>query len=239
MLSKLVTGSNAATSWYFSGPNADPTSPMGIFQTALQNETLIHLAEEEAVETPVRAERTDAQLVELVLAGDGTAFEDLFNRHKKLVASIGARYMRRPEQIEEVIQIAFAKTFVELKRFRGEHDLSFVGWIARITTNSCLDLLRRQRRKPEDLAEDLGGFEALQFDTSGHPSSEDQMVDRDLADKLLSHVAADDRALLEMLYVEEMSVAEAAEQFGWSISKTKVRAWRARHGLRSILRKYM
>lgn len=212
---------------------------MNIFQDTLQNETLISLAEDEYVDTSVRAERADAQLVEMVLAGDGTAFESLFERHKKLVASIAARYMRRPEQIEEVVQIAFAKIFVELKRFRGEHDLSFVGWIARITTNSCLDLLRRQRRRPEDLVEDIGGFEAVTQDLTGFRSSEDELIDRDLADKLLSHLAADDRALLHMLYAEEMSIAEIAGQFRWSMSKTKIRAWRARHNLRRILKRYM
>lgn len=215
---------------------------MSTIQTALQKDTLIQLAEDECLTASVRAERTDAQLVELVLAGDGTAFESLFERHKKLVASIAGRYMRRPEQIEEVVQIAFAKTFVEMKRFRGEHDLSFVGWIARITTNSCLDLLRRQRRKPEDLADDLGGYEALHVEAvteREHRSSEEQLIDRDLANKLLSHVAADDRALLHMLYAEEMSIAEVAGQFGWSISKTKVKAWRARHSLRRILKRYL
>ncbi len=212
---------------------------MSTFQTALQNETLIRKVEDECVDTAVRAERTDAQLVGLVLAGDETAFESLFDRHKRLVATIAVRYFRRPEQIEEVVQIAFAKIFTELKRFRGEHDLSFVGWIAKITVNSCFDVLRKQKRKPEDLADDFGGFETMQLDTAVHRSSEECLIDRDLAEKLLSHVAADDRALLKMLYSEEMSMAEAANQLGWSISKTKVRAWRARHSLRRVLKRYM
>ncbi len=212
---------------------------MSAIQTALQNEKLVSLAENEPSDTLVRAERTDAQLVDLVLAGDPSAFESLFERHKRLVTSVAARYLRRPEQIEEVVQTAFAKTYVELKRFRGEHDLSFVGWIARITSNTCLDVLRNQKRRPEDLVDDIGGFEALQLNSSAHRSSEDEVIDKDLADKLLSRMAADDRALLQMLYAEEMSVAEVAEQLGWSISKTKVRAWRARHGLRRVVKKYL
>ena len=212
---------------------------MSAIQTALQNEKLVSLAENEPSDTLVRAERTDAQLVDLVLAGDSSAFESLFERHKRLVTSVAARYLRRPEQIEEVVQTAFAKTYVELKRFRGEHDLSFVGWIARITSNTCLDVLRSQKRRPEDLVDDIGGFEALQLNSSAHRSSEDEVIDKDLADKLLSRMAADDRALLQMLYAEEMSVAEVAEQLGWSISKTKVRAWRARHGLRRVVKKYL
>jgi RNA polymerase sigma-70 factor, ECF subfamily len=205
----------------------------------LQNETLVRPAEDECIDTQVRAERTDAQLVEIVLAGDQTAFEQLFDRHKRLVAAIGSRYVRRPEQVEEVVQTAFAKVFIELKRFRGEHDLSFPSWIAKITTNTCLDLLRSQKRRPEELVDDFAGFEFMQAEVAGHRSSEEKVIDRDLAEKLLSHVAADDRALLHMLYAEEMSVADIADQFGWSVSKTKVRAWRARHCLRRVMKRYL
>ena len=212
---------------------------MSTVQTALQNETLIRKSEDELIEAHVRAERTDAQLVGLVLAGDTAAFEFLFDRHKRLVATVAARYLRRPEQIEEIVQTAFAKVFVELKRFRGDHELSFPSWIARITTNTCLDLLRSQKRRPEDLADDIAGFEAVQFENAEHRSSEDALIDRDLAEKLLANVAADDRALLHMLYAEEMSVSEIAEQFGWSVSKTKVKAWRARHTLRRIVKRYL
>ena len=205
----------------------------------MQNETLIRKSEDELIEAHVRAERTDAQLVGLVLAGDTAAFEFLFDRHKRLVATVAARYLRRPEQIEEIVQTAFAKVFVELKRFRGDHELSFPSWIARITTNTCLDLLRSQKRRPEDLADDIAGFEAVQFENAEHRSSEDALIDRDLEEKLLANVAADDRALLHMLYAEEMSVSEIAEQFGWSVSKTKVKAWRARHTLRRIVKRYL
>ena len=212
---------------------------MSTLQTALQKETLIRTGDDECMGTAVRAERTDAQLVEIVLAGDQSAFESLFDRHKRLVASIASRYLHRPEQIEEIVQIAFAKTYIELHRFRGDHDLSFVGWIARITTNTCLDQLRSRRRKPEDFADDLGGFEVMQLENAALRTSEEAVIDRDLANKLLSHVPADDRAMLHMLYAEEMSVADAAAQLGWSVSKTKVRAWRARHSLRKILKRYL
>ena len=212
---------------------------MSTSQTALQKETLIRTDEMDGAGSAVRAERTDAQLVELVLAGDETAFEALFLRHKRLVASVAGRYLQRPELIEEVLQTAFAKTFLELKRFRGVHDLSFPSWIARITTNTCLDLLRAQRRKPEGLAEDIEGFDLMQLRDTAYNCAEKRVVGQDLARKLLSHVEAEDRALLQMLYAEELGMAEIAAQFGWSISKTKVRAWRARHKLKRILKRYL
>ncbi len=212
---------------------------MSSYPTALQKDKVIHRGEDEALDAVFTVTRTDAQLVGLILAGDETAFESLFDRHKRLVGSIAARYFRQPEQIEEIIQIAFAKAYIELARFRGTFDMSFVSWLARITSNACLDVLRNQKRRPEDLIDDLELSETLIGETAQHRSSEDCLSDRDLADKLLSHLPADDRALLQMLYAEDMSVAEAAQQMGWSVSKIKVRAWRAKHGLRRILKRYL
>ena len=76
---------------------------MSSYPRALQNDTFIHRADDEAADVVLHAERTDNQLVDLVLAGDGFAFEQIFDRHKRLVAIIASRYFRRPEEIEEIV----------------------------------------------------------------------------------------------------------------------------------------
>jgi RNA polymerase sigma-70 factor (ECF subfamily) len=216
---------------------------MSSYQTALQNENLISRADEPIGDGAVRVARSDRQLVELVLAGDGSAFEQIFDRHKRMVASVAGRYLRRPEHIEEIIQISFAKAFVELAKFRGDHDLSLASWLARITVNACLDTLRNQKRRPENLSCELTDGEASSLvelaADSGTRSIESELLDRDLAEKLLSRVGDEDRAVLQMLYAEEMSVAEIAEVTGWSQSKVKIKAWRARNALRRVLKKYL
>ncbi len=90
---------------------------------------------------------SDKQLVELVLSGSETAFEQIFDRYKRLTASIAGRYFRRPDQIEEIMQISFAKAYFDLKSFRGANDFSLAKWLGRITTNACLDALRNQKAK--------------------------------------------------------------------------------------------
>jgi RNA polymerase sigma-70 factor, ECF subfamily len=215
---------------------------MSSYPNALQSENVITRVDEDSADVAVRVERTDRQLVDLVLAGDEFAFEQIFDRHKRMVAAIAARYFRRPEQIEEIIQQSFAKTYVELARFRGLHELSLASWISRITTNACFDTLRTEKRKPENLCCDLtdGEIETLAAVTEPQANdAESLLLNRDLAEKLLSRVAADDRALLQMLYVEEMSVAEIADTTGWSQSKVKIRAWRSRNTLRRVLRKFL
>jgi RNA polymerase sigma-70 factor (ECF subfamily) len=215
---------------------------MSSYQTALQNENLITRADEDIAHGAVRVTRSDSQLVELVLAGDETAFEQVFDRHKRMVGMVAGRYFRRPEQIEEILQISFAKAFVELAKFRGGHDLSLASWLARITTNACFDALRNSKRKPEHLCCDLteGEAESLaSFPSTTMPDAEKAMLDRDLAEKLLRRLGPGDRALLQMLYAEDMSVSEIAEVTGWSQSKVKIKAWRARNALRRVLKKLL
>lgn len=199
-------------------------------------------AEDESAQLIARAENSDRRLVELVLAGDETAFEQIFERYKRLVAAVASRYFQRPEQIEEIIQISFAKVYFELKRFRGKHDASMASWLGKITTNACLDALRSQNRKSENLLCELSEPEIeILFAAvpDNNKNTEKSLVERDLAEKLLSRLAADDRAILQMLDAEEMSVNEVAEITGWSNSKIKIRAFRARNALRKILRKFL
>jgi RNA polymerase sigma-70 factor (ECF subfamily) len=187
------------------------------------------------------AARSDRKLVELVLTGDESAFEEIFERHKRLVAMIASRYFRRPEQVEEIVQVAFSKMYFELKNFRCEHALSLPGWLGRITANACLDVLRSQKRKPEDLVCELSESEefSLLSVASNGTETEQSHIDRDLADKLLSLLSPEDRVLLEMIYAEGLSFAEAAKALGWAVSKTKLRAWRARNSMRKKLKRLL
>ncbi len=215
---------------------------MSTFPTALQDETLITRIDAESAGSHVRAELTDRQLVEAAIGGSEEAFERIFDRYKRPVAFVAAKYFRQPEQIEEIIQISFSKAFVELGRFRGEHDASLGSWLSRIAANACLDTIRSRRRKPEDLNCELNENEAatvLDLAQGTEQSAEERLALRDLSEKLLTRLPDDDRALLQMLYIDEMSVAEIAALLGWSQSKVKIRAWRARNALRKVLRQYL
>ncbi len=140
------------------------------------------------------------------------------------------------------MQVAFAKAFSDLTKFRGDHERSFASWMVRITSNACFDTLRTQKRRPETLHCDLSDREsdAIQRLTADSSLAAEQgALDRDLVEKLLSHLPADDRALLHMFYAEEMSIAEIAETLGWTRANVKIRAWRARASLRKIIGRFL
>ena len=190
------------------------------------------------------AEPSDVELVGRVGAGDEVAFEELFNRHRRRVALIASRFFRQREQIEEIVQEAFTKAYFALGDFTNAQEASFAAWLARITFNTCYDELRRIKRRPEATnqiiseEEDTWLKEQLR-DVSAEGDIEAAAVTRDLADKLLSRLSAEDRQVLVMLDAEGMSVSEIAELTQWSTSKVKVRAHRARASLRRVLAKFL
>jgi RNA polymerase sigma-70 factor (ECF subfamily) len=208
------------------------------YLTAWRSEILISRSEH--IEKSLYATSTDRQLVDLTLAGDESAFECIFERHKRYVATIAGRYFQYPQEIEDVIQASFIKAYFELKNFRGLHDFSLPSWLGRITATTCLNILRSGRYKLESHFFDLSdpAVEALATDLI-EKSAEELTSQRDLLEKLLSSLNMEDRVLLQMLYAEEMTVSEIADAFGWSRAKAKVRAFRARHSLRKTLKRIL
>jgi RNA polymerase sigma-70 factor (ECF subfamily) len=189
-------------------------------------------------------ELSDIGLVARVQAGDESAFEELFNRHRRRVALIAGRFFRRPEQVEEVVQESFTKAYFALCDFSSAEEASFAAWIARIAFNSCYDELRRIKRRPESTMSNITEAENAwlkeQLRAAGPGSDiEAEAVARDLAGKLLSRLSPEDRLVLVMLDAEGLSVSEIAKLTEWSSSKVKVRAHRARASLRRVLAKFL
>ena len=191
---------------------------------------------------PGATEREDASLADEARAGDERAFEELFLRHRRRVALIASRFFRRREQIEEVVQETFTKAFFALGEFSNRQGGSFAAWLARIAFNACYDELRRQKRRPEPASlSEVTEEEAsrLRERLREEGGAESAAVTRDLAAKLLARLSPEDRLVLVMLDAEGLSVAEIAGLLGWSESKVKVRAHRARASLRRVLERFL
>jgi RNA polymerase sigma-70 factor, ECF subfamily len=186
--------------------------------------------------------RTDEALVVATSSGDELAFEELFERYRRHVGRLASRFFNHREQIEEIIQDTFTKAYFALESYHGTHERSFKAWLTQIAINSSYDQLRRARRRPEQALSDFNENEHHEIVTELRAAVRDvesTLVSRDLAVKLLARLSAEDRLVLTLLDVEGFSVAEIAKMVGWSISKVKVRAHRARAHLRRVLRKYL
>lgn len=176
---------------------------------------------------------TDAQLIAAIRAGDETAFRELFERYRRLVARLASRYFVQREQIEEIVQVTFTEVWRSLESYETRGERSFPAWLSRIAINSCYDELRRIGRRKEDFFsqlsdEELGQLKAYWHTEGGGQNAERAAISRDLAHKLLARLEPEDQLILTLLKVEEWSVAEIATLTGWSSAKVKMRVYRAR-----------
>jgi RNA polymerase sigma-70 factor, ECF subfamily len=186
---------------------------------------------------------TDDDLAAAALHGEDAAFAELLNRHKWMVASIGGRFFRQREEIEEVIQATFCRAYVSLRQFRGGQERSFPAWLKRVAITTCLDELKRASRRKEELVGEWAEREtepAFAHDgrNGPEPDAERKAISRDLAAKLLARLKAEDRVAMTLLYEEGWSVAEIGALLGWTVPKVKMRTYQARLTLRKWAQRF-
>ncbi len=181
-------------------------------------------------------------MARLAREGDESAFEEIMRRYSRRVFHYASKFFRQRSLVEEAAQEVFLKAFTELGSYEGRGSME--GWLTRITTNTCLNMLRSSKRRPELTVSDLTDDESTWVDTNlataaneRHQASERSLVAADLAGRVLETLAPDDRLVLTMIDGEDASVKDVAEVTGWSQSKVKVQAFRARRRMREAVEK--
>ena len=136
------------------------------------------------------------------------------------------------------------KAFEQLGSFEGRGSME--GWLTRITTNTSLNILRSTKRRPEMTVSDMTDDEStwLEGKLAGSAeesfrSSERSYVAADLAERVMGNLSVDDRLVLTLVDGEDASIKEVAEMTGWSLSKVKVQAFRARRRMRAEVEKLL
>jgi RNA polymerase sigma-70 factor (ECF subfamily) len=88
---------------------------------------------------------TDFDLVRRTKLGDRHAFDMLVVRHQRKLAYVISRYIKLPQQIEDVTQEAFIKAYRGIMSFREES--KFSTWLHRIGVNAALSFLAAERSR--------------------------------------------------------------------------------------------
>jgi RNA polymerase sigma-70 factor (ECF subfamily) len=171
----------------------------------------------------------DQFLVDSVLRGDTENYAELVSKHQKLVASVAWRYGVPQEEIEDVVSEVFIKTYNNLHRYQAKHPFST--WFYRLAANHVIDHERRKRKE-------RGRVEfPLQLADHSHNSS--QLIEIDeratLLRAALDSLADHYRAVLFLVYVEEMKISEAARILKLPQGTIKTRLMRGREALRKVL----
>jgi RNA polymerase sigma-70 factor, ECF subfamily len=186
----------------------------------------------------------DLALVSLTLEGDEAAFAEIVRRYSPRVFQVASRFFRRRSDVEDAAQEVFLRAYTRLTDYEGRGSLE--GWMTRIATTTCLNLLRDSKRRPEatvnDLPEEESDWLENQFadlSIERHRSAETGMVAADLADRALATLSPDDRLALILIDGVGTSIKQVAEMTGWSESKVKTQAFRARRRMREAVEKLL
>lgn len=164
-------------------------------------------------------------------AGDGAAYEQLLG--ELLVRArrqVGARVPDVAAR-EDIVQNALVSIHRARHTYRGER--LFTPWFNAIVRNAIVDWARaRSRRAQRELPLELEGLSERVHESM--PTTSDDALSPELA-RALDALPPTQRQAVELIHVEELSVAEAAERAGISAGALKVRAHRGYRALRALL----
>jgi RNA polymerase sigma-70 factor, ECF subfamily len=103
------------------------------------------------------ADRPDDELVWAARDGDAAALDTLLRRHQPRLLVLCRRITGDPTDAEDACQEALIALARGIRRFDGRS--AFRTWAYRVTTNTCLDELRRRRRRPVPSEDAIAGPE--------------------------------------------------------------------------------
>ena len=174
-------------------------------------------------------QKDDTWYIEKVLAGDTGSYSYLVNKYKDIVFSIAFKVLRNREDAEEMAQESFIKAFKSLHTFKGGS--KFSTWLYRITYNNCISETRKKKLKyvSSDDVQLPDEPEEMNFD--GIPAENRSKFIKAALEKL----PQDEYMLILLYYFEDKQVDEIAEITKISDSNVKVKLFRARKKLYSIL----
>ena len=173
----------------------------------------------------------DRALMKRVAAGDERAFADLVNRYSARLLTLAWRLLGNRADAEDAVQRALLRLFRSARSYRPEWAVST--WLYRITTNVCVDELRRRAGRP--ILQQAAEKESA--DGQGHPfeGAAGAAGRRPDLSRALLRVPREARILLALRYVDGLSYHELARVRGISINTVKSQLARGKSILRAAL----
>lgn len=158
----------------------------------------------------------EMELVHQAQTGNQSAFDELFQQHKKFVYNVCYRMLGSSDDAVDAAQNAFIQAYRSLRRFRGE--ASFRSWVCRIAINICTDMSRREQRRR--------ALSANLETPVEHPARNDKVWEAML------DLPPDLRSILVLFYFHQLSCEETAESLGISSGAARMRLHRAREAFK-------
>jgi len=172
---------------------------------------------------------SDIEIVRKCLAGDVNAFEGFIEKYKKAVYNTAYRMVGNREEAEDISQEAFIRMYNSLSRYNP--DYKFLTWALKITTNLCLDSLRKRKGETVPIDETFDINDGNDTPEEEYIRKENQKMVQDAIMKLPDKY----REFLILFHHRNLSYQEIMDITGESLTIVKNRLYRARQMLKEEL----
>ena len=171
---------------------------------------------------------------------DEGAARELVRRLYPLVLKLVRSHRARRTAEEDLCQMIFVRIFQKLSQFSGKVPLEH--WVSRVAINTCINQIQAEKVRPElrlaDLSEEEVAVVQNLAATSEELAPDRTFAARDLIERLLAALRPAERLVIDLLYLQERSVAEIQKLTGWGASLVKMRAFRARQKMKQQLAQF-
>jgi len=182
----------------------------------------------------------DVRLMQLVAAGDTSAFEQLIERHQALVAGTVARMLGSNSDVEDIAQQVFIRVWKSARRYIPR--AKFTTWLLKITRNLVFNELRRSKRHAHISLQSEPGAEEVLLKDEKNPAPDASLLESELQraiEEAIIQLPESQRMALVLRRYEQLSYEQIAEVLDLSVPAVKSVLFRARTELRTRLSKYL
>ena len=170
-------------------------------------------------------------LIQAARNGDQAAFGELVQQYQKRVFALAVRMCPTPEAAQE----AFLAAWQGLPFFRG--DSAFATWLYRLTSNACVDLLRKENRHQGPSLDDETVSAEVPDPTPTPEKAVEQKELRRQIEAGLQTLSPEHREVLILREIQQLSYDEIADVLSLDLGTVKSRINRGRRQLREFLLK--
>jgi RNA polymerase sigma-70 factor (ECF subfamily) len=174
------------------------------------------------------------ELVAAALRQDDDAARELVRALYPLVAKLVRAHRPARSAEEDLCQMIFIKIMQKLSQFSGKVPLEH--WVSRIAINTCINQIQAEKARPElreaDLSEEQAAVVRNMAATGDELAPDQRFASRELVEHLMMVLKPAERLVIDLLYLQQRSVADIQKIVGWSTALVKVRAFRARQKMK-------
>lgn len=179
---------------------------------------------------------SDQHYINQIIHGDTNVFSVLVDRYKEMIFTLALKMIKNREEAEEVSQDTFVKVYNSLNKFKG--DSKFSTWIYKITYNTCLDRLKKNKK--EDSTISIDEFSDYLVKTMDNAlSALEEKERRQTIQNCLNLLSREENFLLTLYYFDDQNLDEIAKIMDINSNNVKVKLFRSRKKLAVILKKQL